>query len=71
MITNLKNMTVSELKKYLSDNRKNDEAFSEALGELLSRNHDSQVYPANMSSEEIGKIIQEKINKIQQENLLE
>ncbi|ACK70289.1 conserved hypothetical protein [Gloeothece citriformis PCC 7424] len=67
-MANLKDMTLSELKKYLSDHRNDDEAFSEAMGELLSRNRNSKIYPANMSSEEVGRVIQEKIQQIQQKD---
>lgn len=65
---NLKEMTTAELKKYLSENRKDDDAFSEALGELLSRNRDGKTYPANLSFEEVGRIMQEKLDEIQQKN---
>ncbi|WP_013325205.1 DUF6887 family protein [Gloeothece verrucosa] len=62
-MANLKEMTRSELKKYLSDNRNDNEAFSQGMGELLSRNRNTKRYPANISPEEIGKIIQEKIQQ--------
>lgn len=67
-MANLKEMTISELKKYLSAHRNDDQAFSEAMGELLSRNRDSKRYPANMSSEEVGLAIQEKLQQIKQKD---
>ena len=65
LIYNLKQMTVTELKKFLADNRNDDEKFSEALGELLSRNPNHKKYPANQSFEEVGQIIQAKIKESQ------
>ncbi len=64
MMSNFKEMTVFQLKQFLSANRNNDEIFSEALAELLSRNPDRQRYRANMSPEEIGQVIREKIQQI-------
>ena len=60
---NLDEMTNSELKQYLSKHRNNDEAFSEALGELLNRNPNTQPYPADMPPEEIEQVIREHIEK--------
>lgn len=60
---NLKEMTDSELKQYLSEQRNNDEAFSEALSELLNRNSNAQRYPADMPLEEIERVIREHIEK--------
>ncbi len=60
---NLKEMTVTELKKIMAENRNDDHKFSEALGELLSRNPNRKKYPAEQSFEEVGKIIQEKIRE--------
>ena len=65
LMSNFKEMTVTELKRFLAENRNNDQKFSEALGELLSRNPNRQKYPANQSFEEFGKIIQEKIKESQ------
>lgn len=67
-MSNLKEMNIPELKKYLSDNRNNDEIFSEALGELISRNPNRKRYPADMTFEEIGQVIGEKLDQIKQES---
>jgi len=37
-MANLKKMSVTELKEYLKVHRNDDEAFSQALEELISRN---------------------------------
>lgn len=58
---NLKEMMDFELKQYLSEHRNNDEAFIEALSELLNRNSNAQRYPADMSLEEIEQVIREHI----------
>lgn len=60
---NLKEMTDSELKQYLSKHRNNDEAFSEALSELLNCNPNAQPYPADMPPEEIEQVMREHIEK--------
>ena len=65
-MSNFQEMTVVQLKQFLSDNRNNDEIFSEALGELLSRNPERQRYQADMSPEEIGQVIREKIQQIRE-----
>jgi len=62
-MSNLKEMTDSELKQYLSEHRNNDEAFGEALSELLNRNSNTQCYPADMPLEEIERVIREYIEK--------
>lgn len=59
-MSNLKQMTDVELKQYLSAHRNND-VFSEALSELLSRNPDAKSYPADMPPEEIDRIIREQL----------
>ena len=64
MMSNFQEMTVVQLKEFLSAHRNDNEMFSEALGELLSRNPDRQRYPADMSTEEIGQVISEKIDQI-------
>jgi len=62
---NFKDMTKEELKQYLSEHRREDENFSEALGELLSRrNPNAKRYPAGMSEEKIKQVIEEKISHI-------
>lgn len=62
-MSNLKEMTDSALKQYLSKYRNNDEAFSEALTELLNRNPNAQRYSADMLPEEIEQVIREHIEK--------
>ncbi len=65
LMYNLKEMTVTELKEFMAENRNDDQKFSEALGELLSRNPNRKKYTANQSFEEVRKIIQEKIKESQ------
>lgn len=60
---NLREMSDAELKQYLSAHRNDDVAFSEALGELMSRNRDTVRYPANLPLEEIERIIKEKLDR--------
>jgi len=59
-MTDLKQMTVTQLKQYLSEERGDDdkfsEAFSEALSELLSRDRNPVIYPADMPLEEIDRV---------------
>ena len=62
-MSNLKEMTDSELKQYLSQYRNDDQAFSEALSELLNRNPNAQRYSADMPPEEIERVIREHIEK--------
>lgn len=64
MMSNFQEMTVVQLKEFLSAHRNDDEMFSAALGELLSRNPDRQSYPADMSIQEMGQVISEKIEQI-------
>ncbi|WP_207714176.1 hypothetical protein [Scytonema sp. UIC 10036] len=54
-------MSIAELKQYLSAHRDDDEAFSEALGELITRNRGAVRYPANLSLEDVGRIVREKL----------
>ncbi|GAA6619004.1 DUF6887 family protein [Scytonema sp. NUACC26] len=61
---NFKEMSVAELKEYLSAHRDDDEAFSEALSELMTRNRGAVRYPANLPLEDVGRIIQEKLNQV-------
>lgn len=60
---NFKEMSIAQLKEYLSTHRDDDEAFSEALGELISRNRGAVRYPANLPLEEVGRIVREKLNQ--------
>lgn len=62
-MTNLKEMSIAELKEYLSVHRDDDEAFSEALGELISRNFGAVRYPANLSLVEMERILTQKLNQ--------
>jgi ribosomal protein L16 Arg81 hydroxylase len=59
---NLKQMSVSELKKYLSDHRNDNEKFSSALGEFMSRDVWTSV-PADTSLAEQEAIIKQLINR--------
>ncbi|MEC4815785.1 MAG: hypothetical protein SAK29_21295 [Scytonema sp. PMC 1069.18] len=67
-MSNLKDMSVAELKKYLSSHRDNDEAFSAALAELMSRNRKAVRYPANLPLTEMEKIIKKKLNRTNDED---
>ncbi|PSB02578.1 DUF6887 family protein [Merismopedia glauca] len=60
---NLKEMSNAELKQYLATHRNDDDAFSEALQELMSRSRDRVRYPANLPLEEMEKLIAEKLNQ--------
>ena len=63
-MSNLKEMTDAELKQYLSEHRNNDDVFSEALSELLSRNPNAKRYPADMLPEEMDRIIREQLESL-------
>lgn len=60
---NFKEMSNTELKQYLFENRNNDDAFSTALSELINCNSDVKRYPTNMPLEEIEQVIREQIEK--------
>ena len=62
-MTELKQMTVNQLKKNLSEEREDDEKFSEALRELLSRDRNPVIYPADMSLLEIDRVMRAKIEQ--------
>ncbi len=62
-MTDLAQMTVTELKHYLSENRSDDDKFSEALAELLKRDQNSVIYSKDMPLEEQERIFMEKIAK--------
>lgn len=62
-MTDLTQMTVTELKKYLSENRSDDEKFSEGLAELLKRDPNPVIYSKDMPLEEQERIFMEKITK--------
>ena len=63
-MSNFQEMSVTELKKFLSLNRNNEQLFSEALGEILKRNQQNKKYCANMSSQEIDQIVNQKIQQL-------
>ena len=63
-MANLKEMSIAQLKQYISSHRDNDEAFSEALGELINRNRDAVRYPADLPLPEMERIIREKLNQV-------
>jgi hypothetical protein len=62
-MTDLTQMTVTELKHYLSENRSDDDKFSEALAELLKRDQNPVIYSKDMPLEEQERIFMEKIAK--------
>ena len=51
----VKQMTVTQLKQYLSQHRRDDRRFSEALSELLSRDRNPTIYPPQMAFEDIDR----------------
>jgi cephalosporin-C deacetylase-like acetyl esterase len=62
-MTDLTQMTVRELKQYLSENRSDDDKFSKALAELLKRDSNPVIYSQDMPLEEQERIFREKIAK--------
>ncbi|NES19774.1 MAG: hypothetical protein F6K41_12805 [Symploca sp. SIO3E6] len=62
-MTDLTKMTVAELKQYLSENRSDDDKFSEALQELLRREPNPVIYSKDMPLAEQERIFMEKIAK--------
>jgi len=61
----LQQMTPSQLKKYLYEHKNDDEKFSAALGELMSRNIWTQVNantPLSEQEEILKKVIEKKKN---------
>ena len=67
-MTNLTQMTTAELKQYLFDHRRDDDKFSEALGELLNREPNPTIYPADMPLQDVERVIREKINELNKSN---
>ncbi|MDJ0730245.1 MAG: hypothetical protein QNJ33_09680 [Crocosphaera sp.] len=59
----LTKMSVTELKQYLSQNRNDDDKFSEALAELLKRDPNPVIYSKDMPLKEQERIFMEKITK--------
>jgi len=62
-MTELTQMTVTELKQYLSENRSDDDKFSHALAELLKREQNPVIYSKDIPLEEQERIFMEKIAK--------
>ncbi|MEA5509051.1 hypothetical protein VB715_04670 [Crocosphaera sp. UHCC 0190] len=62
-MVDLTQMTVTELKQYLSKNRSDDDKFSEALAELLKRDPNPVIYSKDIPLEEQERIFMEKIAK--------
>ena len=62
-MTDLTQMTVTELKHYLSENRSDDDKFSKALAELLKRDPNPVIYSKDIPLEEQERIFMEKITK--------
>ena len=62
-MVNLTQMTVTELKHYLSENRNDDDKISEALAELLKRDPSPVIYSKDIPLDEQERIFMEKIAK--------
>jgi hypothetical protein len=65
-MVNLKQMSKAELKQFISENRGDDDKFSQALRELLNRDPNPTIYPADMPLEDMEKVIREKIEQTKQ-----
>ena len=64
MTPDLHHMTTVELKKYLSDNRNDDDAFSTALAVIMSRqdpNAPSYPAPTSFNDLRVKEIIESKL----------
>ena len=68
-MTDLTQLTAKQLKQYLSEHRKDDARFSAALSELLGRDPNRTLYPAEMSLEEMERIVQARIEQVQRAEL--
>lgn len=62
-MTELQQMTTNQLKQYLSEHRRDDDKFSAALSELLNRDPNPVIYPADMPIEEMEKVVRKKIEQ--------
>jgi hypothetical protein len=62
---NLSELSQTQLKQYLSEHRNDDEKFSSALQELMSRDPNPTWYPPT-GWEETGRIIQQKIKEMEE-----
>ncbi len=62
----LEEMTNSELRRYLSENRNDENAFSQALELLMSRRKNTTKYPSPLSMpyDEVEAIFKNKIKQI-------
>jgi hypothetical protein len=62
----LEEMTNTELRRYLSEHRNDEDAFSQALEVLMSRKKNSTKYPSplSMSYEEVEAIFRNKIEQL-------
>ncbi|MDJ0597237.1 MAG: hypothetical protein QNJ37_00095 [Crocosphaera sp.] len=62
----LEEMDNCELRRYLSENRNDENAFSQALGILMSRKQNTTKYPSplSMSYDEVEAIFKDKIKKL-------
>jgi hypothetical protein len=65
-MVNFKEMSKTELKQFLSENRTDDDNFSEALSELLNRDLNPTIYPANMPLADMEKVVRAKIEQTKQ-----
>ena len=65
MKKSISQMNTKELRQYLSENRNNEEKFSQALKLLISRKKGAFKYPppSEMNTEEIEAILREKLNQ--------
>lgn len=63
-MTDLKQLTLKELRQFISENRTDDGKFSAAVGELLSRGSEEDFYPANMPVEEVKRVLDEKLEQV-------
>jgi threonine dehydrogenase-like Zn-dependent dehydrogenase len=66
MNKSLEEMTNAELRRYLSENRNDENAFSQALELLMSRKQNTTKYPSplSMSYDEVEAIFKDKIKQI-------
>ena len=67
MNKSLSQMSNRELRQYLSENRNDEEKFSQALEKLMSRKKENFKYPppSEINREEIEAIFQAKLNQKQ------
>lgn len=62
-MSDLTRMSVPELKQYLSENRGDDNKFSEALSELLKRDSAPTIISKDLPLEEQERIFRKKITE--------